>query len=221
MAVTVLGAVSQIWDIRCTVSHMVAPYIADEVKQAFVATVPVALDVFDHGPRAAAAPRPEVLCTPPSSEWAEELEGAAQWLGVQPEEILLAALGRALGRTRGDGAVDVDVTGGHRWLHHPVALLCAAGQPLGPTEMLQGAHSALAGSLGHPAARAEILLNLDPVEAAVSDHALELRVRRLDGALHLEWHYDGTRWDAYSVEEIAEQFPLALVEITSDAAAPL
>jgi hypothetical protein len=52
-------------------------------------------------------------------------------------------------------------------------------------------------------------------------HALELRVHRAGDGLQLVWAYDAARFDAYSIEEMAEQFPLALIDITSDAAAPL
>jgi len=139
------------------------------------------------------------------------------------EEILLAALGRTLGRTRGEGTVTVDVTGVHRWLSHPVTLICAADRPMDPTEMLQGAHTALAGAPGRDSAQAEILLNVS-IAGLVDEPAgrgLELRVQLVDGCLQLDWWFDATRFDAYSIEEMAEQFPLALIEITSDAAAPL
>jgi hypothetical protein len=142
---------------------------------------------------------------------------------VRVEEILLAALGRTIGRTRGEGTVTVDVTGGQRWLSHPVSLTCAAGPRSGPTEMLQGARAALAGAPGRESAQAELLLNVAvaPLVDAPAGRALELRVQRVDGLLQVDWWYDAARFDAYSVEEMAEQFPLALIEITSDAAAPL
>ena len=202
---------------------MVAPYIADEVKHPIVTSAPVALDVFDRAGRAPAASQREKFGTTSPSELIEELDGAAEWLGVQVEEILLAALGRTFGRTRGDGAVAVDVTGGHRWLCHPVTLLCAESWPMGPTEMLQGAHGVLASASGHPVVQSEILLNVNPaaLTGGAATPALELRVQRVDGTLHLDWWYDPARLDSYSVEEMAEQFPLALIEITSDAGAPL
>ena len=52
-------------------------------------------------------------------------------------------------------------------------------------------------------------------------HAIEFRVFRSAGVLHLDWWYDTTRLDRYTVEELTEQFPLALFEMTSDAAAPV
>lgn len=202
---------------------MVAPYITDEVEQRPVYSAPVTLDVFDHPSTDTLPTHLEKLSTSPSSELTEELDAAAEWLGVQAEEILLAALGRTLGRTRGEGTVTVDVTGGHRWLSHPVTLICAADHPMGPTEMLQGAHSALTVAPGRANAQAELLLNVSITGLidAPAGRALELRAQRVNGLLQLDWWYDATRFDAYSVEEMAEQFPLALIEITSDAAAPL
>ena len=44
---------------------------------------------------------------------------------------------------------------------------------------------------------------------------------RTDGLLQFDWWYDASRFERYTVEELAEQFPLALIEMTSDAAAPL
>ncbi len=65
--------------------------------------------------------------------------------------------------------------------------------------------------------------SLDPAahDASADAPPLELRVQRIDGVLHFDWFYDPARLDEYSVQEMAEQFPLALIEITSDAGAPL
>jgi hypothetical protein len=101
-------------------------------------------------------------------------------------------------------------------------MICAAGQPMGPTEMLQGAHSVLAGAPFRAGAQSEVLLNVvNGVVDRPCTRPLELRVQRVDGLLQIDWWYDESRLDAYSVEEMAEQFPLAVIEITSDAAAPL
>lgn len=195
--------------------------MADEVRP-LVNSVPATLQVVDHPAAECAESRFEIVSLPPTSELAEELDGAAEWLGVSGDEVLLAALGRAIGRTRGEGAVAVDVTGEHRWLFHTVSLICSDVPAMGPTEMLQGAHTALAAAPGTPTATAEVLLNVAAdVDDAAGSHLLELRVRRAGGQLRLDWRYDATRFDAYSIEELAEQFPLALIEITSDAAAPL
>ncbi len=200
---------------------MSVPYTADEAKAAFVAPISESLDVFDYAVAGAQAAQLQNVIAPPSSELAAELDGAAEWLGIPAEEILLAALGRALGRARGDGAVAVDLIGGHRVPCHPVLLICAAGLPMAPTEMLQGAHNALAAAPGRACRESEISLRVPSAERGGSTYALEVHLTRIDGSLHTDWRYDARRLDRHSVEEMAEQFPLALIEITSDAAAPL
>ena len=37
--------------------------------------------------------------------------------------------------------------------------------------------------------------------------------------MQLDWWYDTRSFDAYTVEELAEQLPLALIELTSEATA--
>lgn len=195
--------------------------MADEVRP-LVTTVAAPLEVFDRPAVAGNAPRFEILKTAPTSEFADEVDGAAEWLGVPVAEILLAALARALGRTRGEGEVAVEVAAGSLPAPRAVWLICSDALPMGPTEMLQGAHTALAAAAGRAAIPCEVLLDVASGQhGSGGDHGLELHVYRAAGALHLDWHYDATRFDAYSVEEMAEQFPLALIEITSDAATPL
>jgi phthiocerol/phenolphthiocerol synthesis type-I polyketide synthase E len=48
-------------------------------------------------------------------------------------------------------------------------------------------------------------------------HALQLRAYRTGDVLQLDWWYDSRRLDRVTVEELAEQFPLALIELTSEA----
>ncbi len=51
-------------------------------------------------------------------------------------------------------------------------------------------------------------------------HALELRVYRTAGLLHLDWWYDTRRLDRRAPSKrCAEQFPVALTELTSEAIA--
>ncbi|TRW83246.1 hypothetical protein FK535_11310 [Mycolicibacterium sp. 018/SC-01/001] len=198
---------------------MVAPFLPDEVKHPLVVAAPIALDVFDR-PAVPTAPAQSVTTTgAPSSELAAELDGAAQWLGVRAEELLLAALGRTLGRTRGDGAVAVSVRSAALGSPLTVTLLCAAGVPMGPSEMLQGAHNALSEAVAE--APAEIALQLDGAADPANLPALHVHVRRIGDELRVDWTHDAGRLDDYSVEEMAEQFGSALIEITSDAGAPL
>lgn len=200
---------------------MVAPHTADEVRPVVSAAL-ATLQLVDHPAEDGIAPEFDKLSTQSASELAGELDGAADWLGVRTEEILLAALGRALSRTRGKGALAVDVTVDSSPWFQNVSLMCSGARPMSPTEMLQDAHTALAGATGSASAPSEVLLNLtaDQNEAGGS-HLLELRVRRTGEEFQFEWLYDATRFDPYSIEELAEQFPFALIELTSDAAAPL
>jgi len=38
--------------------------------------------------------------------------------------------------------------------------------------------------------------------------------------VHVDWWYDADRYEPYTVEELADQFVLALYEVTSDALPP-
>jgi phthiocerol/phenolphthiocerol synthesis type-I polyketide synthase E len=51
-------------------------------------------------------------------------------------------------------------------------------------------------------------------------HALELRAYRADGLVQMDWWYDTRRLDRHTVEELTEQFPLALIELTSEGIGP-
>jgi hypothetical protein len=172
------------------------------------------------------------LTTPPTSELAAELDGAASWLGVAPDELLLAALGRTISRVIGEGVAAVDVADDRRWLLHAVPLVCATPRQASATEVLADVHRAVAGAPNHGAhPSSEILVNY--VGAAPEEtmpihetppgmgHALELRVYQAADLLHVDWWYDTSRFERYTVEELTEQFPFALFEMTSDAAAPL
>jgi hypothetical protein len=214
---------------------MVAPYVADHSSDL---TYPVdtmalpTLRVADHEIADGTAPVLDKLSTAPSEELTAEVDGATEWLGVAADEILLAALGRTIARTIGDGVVAVDVTGERRWLLHAIPLLCAASQQASPTEMLRDVHRMLnATPVPSAPLSSEVFLNYigelsDGTDPAYETppglgYALELRVYRTDGLLHLDWWYDSTRFDRYTIEELTEQFPLALFEMTSDAAAPV
>lgn len=213
---------------------MVAPHLADpssNVTYPLDTLAAATLRVVDH--EMIEDSRPEALArlaTPPTSELTAELDGASLWLGLEPDEILLAALGRTIARTIGDGVVAVDVAGGHGWFLHAVPVICATAHQASPTEMLRGVHLALAADPYHSAhSSSEVFLNLvgTPGDAATPmqelpglGHPLELRVYRTAGLLHLDWWYDTDRLDRYTVEELAEQFPLALFEMTSDAEPP-
>ena len=190
------------------------------------------LRVVDHDIAEGTYPVLHKLSTSPSEEVTAEVDGATEFLGVAADEILLAALGRTIARTIGDGVVAADVTGEGRWLLHAIPLLCATSQQASATEMLGTVHRMLSAVSAHATSLpSEVLVNYIGTLPAGSTpmyetppglgYALELRVYRGDGLLHLDWWYDATRFDRYTIEELMEQFPLALFEMTSDAAAPV
>ncbi len=220
---------------RCYVSYMAAPYLADNTSDLMYSvdnlTMPT-LRMVDHDIADGISPVLEKLSSAPSDEVTAELAGATEWLGLAADEILLAALGRAIARTIGDGVVAVDVTGERRWQLHAIPLMCATSQQASATDMVRSVHRMFdAVPLHALAMQSEILLNYigtlpdgtTPMYETPPGlgYALELRVYRTDGVLHLDWWYDTTRFESYTVEELMEQFPLALFDMTSDAAAPV
>jgi hypothetical protein len=52
-------------------------------------------------------------------------------------------------------------------------------------------------------------------------HLLELRAYRRGDVVALDWWFDARSFESYTVEELAEQFPLALIELTSEATPPI
>src|SRR5690242_6822786 len=219
----------------CYVSRMVAPYVADRIHELTYPAVNMAMSTLrlvDHDVADDTAPVFDVLSTPASEEITAEVDGATEWLGVAADEILLAALARTVARTIGQGIVAVDVTGEARWLLHAIPLTCSTADQMSPTDVLADVHRRLA-SL--PAQgdhlRSETFVNYvgtlpDGTKPTYETpaglgYALELRAYRVDGLLHFDWWYDSARFDAYTIQELIEQFPRALFEMTSDAAAPV
>ena len=145
-----------------------------------------------------------------------ELDGAQWYLGLAGEEILLAALGLAIARTIGEGVVPVDVAG-HGG---SVALSCTSAGLATATETLGAVHRSLSAGPTAPKLAAqppsEIHFSYLGTEPGLR-HTLELRAYRADGLVQLDWWYDTRSFDAYTVEELAEQLPLALIELTSEA----
>ena len=158
-----------------------------------------------------------------------ELDGAAATLGIVTDELLVAALGRAIERAIGCGTVAVDVPG-YGTSVHPVALACAGPAQVDADEMLAGVHHALEtltirrivhGVPTHPEALlvSKVLFASDAsaVTRAHQGHVLELRAYRDGDVMALDWWFDRRSFEPYTVEELAEQFPLALIELTSEA----
>ena len=156
------------------------------------------------------------ISAPLNSTLTGELDGAQLYLGLAGEEILLAALGLAIARTIGEGVVPVDVAG-HSG---SVSLSCTSAGLATATEALGAVHRSLASGSTAPklAARppSEIYFSYLATEPGLR-HPLELRAYRADGLVQLDWWYDTRSFDSYTVEELTEQLPLALIELTSEA----
>lgn len=211
---------------------MVAPHLAK--PHDFAANV------------AAAAPRMQVtdrdaphgvdlgerirLCAPLDEVLTLELDGAAFALGVAADELLLAALGRTVARTMGEGVVALDVVRDGRAVPAMLDLNCVGEAHLDATGMVLMAHHALidlpaarlGGFFGGGAPVAEVFFNYGGAAAPntgapVLGHALEIRAYRDGGSMQVDWWYDGQRFDHATIQELAEQFPFALIELTSEA----
>lgn len=172
------------------------------------------LQVADHD----VAGRPDLakLSAPLTPTLTAELDGAAQNLPVPAEAIVLAALGRTIARTIGEGAVAVDLAGRDR----AVSLPCASDRTTSATDMVAAVRRLLAAAPAEQCVAvrppSEICFSFDG-ETPASEHALELRAYRAGGVMQLDWCYDTHRFEPYTVEEFTEQFPLALIELTSEA----
>ena len=207
-----------------------------------------------------------------------EISDARRRLRTSIEEILLAALGRAIGAVLGDGEIAVDVAGSGRsvlkpdvdlrrtvgWFTtvYPIALRCTKGDDISarqaldevqhtlksvphygigygllrysyaPTARLLGATRpadiffSYAGTIPDlpPASPDSAPVQLDadtsmPVREMVAGlgHAVELRVYRVAGVLHLDWWYDARRLGRSEVESLSHGFSAGLLELIRQA----
>jgi hypothetical protein len=171
----------------------------------------------------AGRPRPGDLAkfsAPLTGVLTDELDEAQRSIGVTTEEILLAALGRTIARTIGQGVVAVDFASGTQTAS-TLGLRCSSADDSSADEMLAAVHRELTAApsrgTGSPA---EVLISYrgSAPELACFDHALEIRIYREGGVMHLDWRYDSRQFASYTVQELTEQFPLALIELTSEAA---
>lgn len=201
----------------CTVGPMVAPTVAS-------LSGPM-VQVADHdGAGAPGSAEIVQLSAPLSVVLSDEFEGALASLKVTAEVLLLAALGRAVERTLGAGVVSVDIADGAH-AGTVVTLRCASARDIDATATLLEAGRALILSSAHGAeSLPEAVVSLSAAGTSPVDltavRALRLSACRRGGVLQLDWWYDSRRFDRYTVEELAEQFPLALIELTSEAVAP-
>jgi hypothetical protein len=173
------------------------------------------------------------VSAPLSALLTQELDGASEALGIGSDEILIAALGRSIERTIGEGIVDVDIPG-YGTSVHAMALRCAGPAQAGPDELLADVRSGLEalkvrrivhGVPDDPRVQPTSELLFADGDAAATrphlGHALELRAYRTGDVLILDWWFDARCFEPYTVEELAEQFPLALIELTSEATPPV
>ncbi|ORU99945.1 hypothetical protein [Mycolicibacterium canariasense] len=180
----------------------------------------VALTLTDYS--AERAPMPDDLrrlAAPLSQVLTDELDGASRHLGVPAEEILLAALGRTVQRTAGSGVLALDLTVCDAATVHGVAVPCVGPAEVDATALLADVRAAIAGDA---VAGAEVAFSYTASGRAAEvipglGHALELRAYREAGVVALDWWYDTRRFEDYTVEELTEQFALALIEVTSEA----
>ncbi|MGV0836954.1 hypothetical protein [Mycolicibacterium thermoresistibile] len=171
-------------------------------------------DVADMTPPAAPARHPAPL----SDILTGELDGAAEALRSSPEELVLAALGRTIGRTIGDGLAVIDVAG-----RQPLVLTCATEKAVSATDLLLGVRNSLTSAAPSVDGVGDMAVAFaGPVTVAPAGpcHPIELRIYRSHGRLQLDWWYDPRRFYPYTVVELAEQFPLALIEVCSEATVP-
>jgi phthiocerol/phenolphthiocerol synthesis type-I polyketide synthase E len=231
-------------------------------------------------PEMTSAPYEDDLATVPSvlaGELTAALDEAQRTLRRPVDEILLAALGRTIAHTLGEGVVAVDVAGHGRLvlkpdvdLHrtvgwfttiYPIPLDCATAARSSATEVLDDVHRTIDAvphyGIGHgllryiyaPTARqlgavphadvffsylgtipelpvvdGPVQLDMDAAMPAREilpglGHALEVRVYRSAGSLHLDWWFDTRRLKRAEVAVLAEQFPVSLTELTQEAIA--
>jgi hypothetical protein len=213
---------------------MVAPQLPVSANEAFKSVTQFALatiHVVDYDAPDATRPAGMVrVSTENTEELTAELDGASEWLGVPCDELLLAALARTIAKTLGDGIVPVDVASERGSMLDAVPLLCATAQQADATQMLGGVHRLLTSATERIAdGMSEVYFNYlgevpaDSVPVPVQEappglgHALELRIYRTEDGVHADWWYDASHFEPYTVEELAEQFPLAVYEMTTDA----
>jgi hypothetical protein len=169
-------------------------------------------------------PRPDdlaVLSVPLTSMLTIELDEAQRYLRYPTDEIVLTALGRAIARTLRSGNVSVDVGLGS----FTVQLSCTTVAQASATDALCRVHRSLLTGHDGSAPSSDILFQYLPPTPDTATrqmlpsrgHALELRVYLAGEQLQMDWWYDTRRLDPYTVEELTEQFPLALIELTSEA----
>ncbi len=157
----------------------------------------------------------------------EEVDGASWYLRLDVEILLIAALGRAIDRVIGPGQITLDVAtanervGGALAVVRRIPLQCVSYDKVPATEMLRNVCNAFDETIADPDQVSEVLFGygMTPIVGAHPGpaHTLELRAYRCDGLLQLDWWYASSRFSASTIEELAEQFTLAAIELASEA----
>jgi hypothetical protein len=89
------------------------------------------------------------------------------------------------------------------------------------TAMVQAVRGALAAAAADPNDVADVLFSYGMSaidgEHPGPAHTLEVRAFHADDALHVDWWYARHQFEPYTVEELAEQFSYAVIELASEA----
>ncbi|WP_163750570.1 hypothetical protein [Mycolicibacterium helvum] len=161
------------------------------------------------------------LSAPLSHELTAELDGAVEFGGFGVEEMLLAALGRAIARTIGVGVVTVSGL----TTAQPFRLCCAEERALDANALLADVRDALTPARQLSNSPADVVFSflglppdpsLGPLQLT-DGPALGVLGYRADGELQMDWWFDGRRLDRCTVEELTAQFRLGLIGLTSEA----
>jgi len=149
-----------------------------------------------------------------------ELDGAVSAVVAGVEEFLLAALGRAIARTLGAGVVTV--TG--PTVATRTRLCCATDRELDADGLLADVRRSIAALPDATSSPPDVVFAYrdgppEPSSGSLQlsgGPALGLLVHHADGTLQMDWWYDARRLSACTVEELAAQFQLGLIELTSE-----
>lgn len=149
-----------------------------------------------------------------SAEVTAELGAAVDTVGGGGvERVILIALGRAVGRALGGGALTVRLVSDSPPMVAPetFSLRCLPGTEITLDCLVAALCPAASGA-------ADTVLRYTDSGAPTAPAGglpLELHARMSRGILQMYWWYDVRGFDRCTVEEIAAQFPLALIEVSS------
>lgn len=147
-----------------------------------------------------------------------ELAWAGAALDLPEGVVLVAALARAIGRTIGDGEVDVVIAGVGL-----VRVNCVGGPWPACAQLLGAVRDSVAGARQPgPDVQADLGFAYGSCADAATlpvGHLLALTVYPGAGIQNLVWSYRTDLFMRVTIEELAEQLPLALAELTAEVVA--